>query len=150
MVSITSRLKCYRPPRKKFRALRFKSSGYQWRGVVGRVWRNEPVVDSARKKNMQENSFAAIIDTEIREPLQALCDLFAEEAAMSEFAYFANLLFMLNDPEDEVQVLATVIELSNCAFVGLSYSDEALAQIDSLLARAIDVAHTMSAPAHLN
>jgi hypothetical protein len=99
---------------------------------------------------MEENSFAAIIDTELRVPLQALCDLFAEEGAMTEFAYFANLLFMLSDPEDEVQVLATVIELSKCAFIGLSYSSEALAQIDSLLARAIDLAHTMSAPAHLN
>lgn len=112
--------------------------------------RNEPLVGSGRKLHMEENSFAAIIDTELRIPLQALCDLFAEEAAMTEFAYFANLLFMLSDPEDEVQVLATVIELSNCAFIGLSYSDEALVQIDSLLARAIDVAHTMSAPAHLN
>jgi hypothetical protein len=150
MVSMTSRLKCYRPSRMTFRALRSKSSGIngaEWLGAAGTM---NQLSTALVTRVMEENSFAAIIDTEIREPLRALCDLFAEEAAMSEFAYFANLLFMLNDPEDEVQVLATVIELSNCAFVGLSYSDEALAQIDCLLARAIDVAHTMSAPAHLN
>jgi hypothetical protein len=76
--------------------------------------------------------------------------LFVAEEAMAEFAFFANLLFMLSDPEDEVHVLEAVIELSKCAFVGLSYSAEAQVQIDSLLGRAIDVAHTMSAPAHMN
>lgn len=92
------------------------------------------------------NSFAAVVTKEMVEPIKALCDLFAEEGAHNEFAFFANVLFMLREPENEVAVLEAVIELSKCAFVGLSFSPLAQMQIDSILERAITLSHTMSAP----
>lgn len=99
---------------------------------------------------MEENTFAQVVETELVAPLRQLCVLFAEEEDMEAFAFFSNVLFMLSDPEQEAQVLGAVIELSNCAFVGLSFSLEAQEQIDSLLERAIDLSHTMSAPGHMN
>jgi hypothetical protein len=38
-----------------------------------------------------------------------------------------------------------VIELSKCAFLGFEYSPLVALQIDQLLERSIDLAHTMSA-----
>ena len=99
---------------------------------------------------MTDCSFAAVVNTELTEPLKTLCQLLASEGSAEEFAFFANLLFMLGDPEDEAQVLAAVIELSNCAFVGLNFSSAAQSQINDILDRAISLAHTMSAPAHRN
>ncbi len=92
------------------------------------------------------DSFGAVVTKEVAEPLKALCDFFAEEGSHNEFAFFANVLFMLRDPENEVAVLEAVIELSKCAFVGLSFSPVAQIQIDSILERAITLSHTMSAP----
>ncbi|MFT4799635.1 MAG: hypothetical protein ACI9W1_003074, partial [Candidatus Azotimanducaceae bacterium] len=63
----------------------------------------------------------------------------------SEFAFFSNILFMLRDPDNEIAVLEAVIELSKCAFVGLTFSGEAQQQIDGILERAITLSHTMSA-----
>ena len=42
-------------------------------------------------------------------------------------------------------VLAAVIELSKCAFLGFQFSPVVALQIDQLLERSIDLAHTMSA-----
>ncbi|MFN3237586.1 MAG: hypothetical protein ACE37D_11060 [Pseudomonadales bacterium] len=96
---------------------------------------------------MEDNSsFAAVVTAEIVEPIKELCDQFAEEEAHNEFAFFANILFMLREPGNEVAVLEAVIELSKCAFVGLSFTPVAQARIDSILERAIMLSHTMSAP----
>jgi hypothetical protein len=52
---------------------------------------------------------------------------------------------MLQDSDNEEMVLAAVIELSRCAFLGFNFSPAASLKIDQLLERAIDLAHTMSA-----
>jgi hypothetical protein len=91
--------------------------------------------------------FAAVVDQELVIPLKALCELFAEEGAYAELAWFSGVLDMLGDPEDEAAVLRGVIELSKCAFLGFMYSFEASSQIDALLERAINLSHTMSAEA---
>ncbi len=93
-------------------------------------------------------SFAFVVTEEIVEPLKELCEQFVEEESHNEFAFFANVLFMLREPENELAVLEAVIELSKCAFVGLSFSHLAQAKIDSILERAITLSHTMSAPGH--
>lgn len=92
------------------------------------------------------SSFGSIVTQEIVEPIKDLCDLFAEEDSQNEFAFFTSILFMLRDPESEIAVLEAVIELSKCAFIGLSFSPIAQAKIDSILERAITLSHTMSAP----
>lgn len=94
------------------------------------------------------NSFASVVTEEIVEPLKDLCEFFVEEGSHNEFSFFANVLFMLREPGNEVAVLEAVIELSKCAFVGLSFSPIAQAKIDSILERAITLSHTMSAPGH--
>jgi len=92
-----------------------------------------------------QNSFDSVVTEQVVAPIKALCELFLEEQAHNEFAFFSNILFMLRDPDNEVSVLEAVIELSKCAFVGLSFSSEAQDQIDGILERAITLSHTMSA-----
>ncbi|XOV88462.1 MAG: hypothetical protein ACFHX7_00950 [Pseudomonadota bacterium] len=94
---------------------------------------------------MSDSSFADVVKHEIITPLLDLCQQLSDEGATAEFAFFSGLLVMLSNPEDEVQVLQAVIELSRCAFLGFTYSPEAAAMIDSLLERAITLSHTMSA-----
>jgi len=90
--------------------------------------------------------FADAVRQEIVQPLETLCELLSDESCYAEFAWFSNVLGMLQTPEDEASVLAAVIELSHCAFLGFIFSPEAAGQIDSLLERAINLSHTMSAP----
>lgn len=126
--------------------MRLRNPGSSWRANPHSiVCRN---IDSLIMMNAMAdaNSFGAVVTTEIVEPLKTLCDFFAEEGSHNEFAFFANVLFMLREPGNEVAVLEAVIELSKCAFVGLSFSPVAQAQIDSILERAITLSHTMSAP----
>ena len=94
----------------------------------------------------EADSFASVVTEEMVEPIKDLCEYFSEEDCQNEFAFFANILFMLREPGSEVAVLEAVIELSKCAFVGLSFSPIAQAKIDSILERAITLSHTMSAP----
>ena len=89
--------------------------------------------------------FQEIVKNEITQPIVALCELLVDEGEMEQHAFFAGLLPLLLDPEREEMVLAAVIELSKCAFLGFQYSDSVALQIDSLLERSIDLAHTMSA-----
>lgn len=89
--------------------------------------------------------FATVVDQELVVPLKTLCELFAEEGAYAELAWFSGVLDMLGEPDNEAAVLRGVIELSKCAFLGFIYSFEASSQIDSLLERAINLSHTMSA-----
>jgi hypothetical protein len=90
-------------------------------------------------------SFDKVVTDQVVDPIKALCELFLEEQAHNEFAFFSNILFMLREPGNEVAVLEAVIELSKCAFVGLSYSVAAQHQIDGILVQAITLSHTMSA-----
>ena len=91
------------------------------------------------------DDFGAVVEQELIIPLKTLCELFAEEGAYTELAWFSTVLNMLDKPEDEEAVLRGVIELSKCAFLGFLFSYEASVQIDSLLERAINLSHTMSA-----
>ncbi len=68
-----------------------------------------------------------------------------EEGEVDQHSVFAGLLPLLAEPEREEMVLAAVIELSKCAFLGFQFSPVVALQIDQLLERSIDLAHTMSA-----
>ena len=68
------------------------------------------------------DEFGAVVEQELILPLKGLCELFAEEGAYAELAWFSNVLNMLGEPEDEAAVLRGVIELSKCAFLGFMYS----------------------------
>ena len=92
-----------------------------------------------------DSSFASVIDFEIVQPMRDLCELLADEERVDELNFFSNLLVMLKEPADEARVLAAVFELSTCAFIGFSYSPVAQASVESILDRAIVIAHTMSA-----
>ena len=91
------------------------------------------------------SDFADVVVTEIREPLQAVCKILADESNHVAYAFFANLLFGLDDPSDEAAVIMTVIELSKCAFLGFEYTATQQEAINELLDRAIAVSTTMSA-----
>lgn len=91
------------------------------------------------------SSFAEIVRLELTVPLMELLELFSGEGADAEFAWFSGVLNMLAEPENEEMVLAAVIELSKCAFLGFVYSPAAAEKIDALLERAITLSHTMSA-----
>lgn len=92
-----------------------------------------------------QSSFDSVVTTQVVDPIKTLCELFLEEQAHNEFAFFSNILFMLREPGNEVAVLEAVIELSKCAFVGLNFSGAAQQHIDSILEQAITLSHTMSA-----
>ena len=89
--------------------------------------------------------FSEIVEVELFQPVRSLCELFAEEKAHDEYLFFSGILNMLSDPRDEEMILAAVIELSKCAFLGFHYSPDAMLQIDALLERAINLSHVMSA-----
>ena len=89
--------------------------------------------------------FAEIVEQDLSARVLRLCELFVEEGAEAECTFFSGILTMLSDPEDEAMILAAVIELSRCAFLGFNYSAQAQLQIDALLERAINLAETMSA-----
>lgn len=89
--------------------------------------------------------FSEIVETDLSARVLKLCELFAEENAQEEFTFFSGILTLLSDPNDEPMILAAVIELSRCAFLGFSYSLQAQVQIDELLEKAINLSETMSA-----
>ena len=89
--------------------------------------------------------FQEIVYNEMTLPILALCEIMAEEGQLDQHAFFAGLLPLLAEPEREEMVLAAVIEFSKCAFLGFQFSPPTALQIDQLLERSIDLAHTMSA-----
>ena len=89
--------------------------------------------------------FGDVVNSELTLPILNLCKLLASEKRYEEYTYFAGLLPLLSEPEREDLILAAVLELSKCAFLGFEYSSEAACQIDQLLERSINLAHTMSA-----
>ena len=89
--------------------------------------------------------FSEMVYSEITQPIEMLCEVLYEEGELHQHAFFTALLPLLAEPEREEMVLAAVIELSKCAFLGFEYSPLVAYQIDQLLARSIDLAHTMSA-----
>ncbi len=92
------------------------------------------------------DSFASIVTVEVIKPIKELCEYFSATDAHNELSFFANILFMLRDPGNELAVLEAVIELSKCRFVGLDFSLEAEEKINVILDQAITLSHTMSAP----
>lgn len=89
--------------------------------------------------------FQTLVYDEITLPIVTLCQTLMEEGEMDQHNFFAGLLPLLAEPEREEMVLAAVIELSKCAFLGFQFSPLVALQIDQLLERSIDLAHTMSA-----
>jgi hypothetical protein len=89
--------------------------------------------------------FHELVQKEITMPIVSLCETLVEEGEMEQHTFFAGLLPLLAEPEREEMVLAAVIELSKCAFLGFSFSPDVAMRIDHLLERSIDLAHTMSA-----
>ena len=89
--------------------------------------------------------FAELVERDISKPLIELCSLLADEDEMEAVTFFSGVAALLSDPSDEAMVLAGVIELSNCAFIGLSYSAAATERINEILDRAILLSATMAA-----
>ncbi|MBT3624606.1 MAG: hypothetical protein HON77_19635 [Gammaproteobacteria bacterium] len=89
--------------------------------------------------------FQQLVRNEITMPIVELCETMLEEGEMEQHAFFQGLLPLLAEPDREEMVLAAVIELSKCAFLGFNYSPLVAMRIDQLLERSIDLAHTMSA-----
>ena len=71
--------------------------------------------------------------------------MLSEEDQMEACSFFAGVLDMLSNPEDEPTVLAAVIELSRCAFLGFQYTPAATERINQILDKAIVLSATMSA-----
>ena len=91
------------------------------------------------------SDFSQIVEQDLTQPILELCQLFADEQAYDQHTFFSGILNMLADPSDEEMILAAVIELSRCAFLGFDYSLEAQLRIDAILEKAINLSHTMSA-----
>lgn len=89
--------------------------------------------------------FSEVVYRELTQPIEMLCEVLRQEGEVDQYEYFTALLPLLAEPEREEMVLAAVIELSKCAFLGFEYSPLVALQIDQLLERSIDLAHTMSA-----
>ncbi len=89
--------------------------------------------------------FQEIVCNELTLPIVALCEILVEEDEMEQYVFFAGLLPLLSEPEREEKVLAAVMELSKCAFLGFEFSPVVASLVDGLLARSIELAHTMSA-----
>ncbi len=104
----------------------------------------ERALDSESKSG-HAMDFQEIVYNELTQPVVALCEMLVEEGQMDQHAFFAGLLPLLAEPEREEMVLAAVIELSKCAFLGFQFSPPVALHIDQLLERSIDLAHTMSA-----
>ena len=90
-------------------------------------------------------NFDEIVYNELTLPSDALCETLSEEEQMQQYAFFSFFLPLLAEPDQEAMVLAAVIEFSKCAILGFQFSPAAALQIDQLLLRNIDLAHTMSA-----
>lgn len=89
--------------------------------------------------------FAELVERDISKPLIELCSMLAEEDEMEAVTFFSGVASLLSDPSDETLVLAAVIELSNCAFIGLTYSEAAKERINDILDKAILLSATMAA-----
>jgi hypothetical protein len=89
--------------------------------------------------------FQELVQSEITMPIAELCETMLEEGEMEQHAFFEGLLPLLTEPDREEMVLAAVIELSKCAFLGFNYSPIVAMKIDQLLERSINLAYTMSA-----
>ncbi|MCB1645622.1 MAG: hypothetical protein KDI36_09225 [Pseudomonadales bacterium] len=94
---------------------------------------------------MTDNSFAGIVERDIAQPILEICKTLQREGNTDPFIFFSGIHNMLLEPDNEPMVLAAVIELSRCAFLGFQYSPEVALQIDVLLDKSINIAHTMSA-----
>ena len=92
-------------------------------------------------------TFEETVEIHFVQPIQVLLEAFAKEGAEAEHAYFSGVLAIVKDNASEAQMLAAVIELSRCAFLGFYYSPATHSQINDLLDYWIDIAHTMSADA---
>ncbi|HAY47181.1 MAG TPA: hypothetical protein DCY55_13005 [Gammaproteobacteria bacterium] len=102
---------------------------------------HQPHIDSGRASM----TFEETVETQFVQPVQALLQAFAKEGAEAEHQYFSGVLSIVEDKTSEAQMLAAIIELSRCAFLGFYYSEATQGQINDLLDYWIDVAHTMSA-----
>jgi len=90
-------------------------------------------------------TFEETVETQFVKPIQVLLEAFSTEGADAEHAYFSGVLSIVEDKASEVQMLAAIIELSRCAFLGFHYSESTQSQINDLLDYWIEIADTMSA-----
>ncbi len=90
-------------------------------------------------------TFDETVETQFIQPIRILLEAFAKEGAAAEHAYFSGVLNLVKYNTSEAQMLAAIIELSRCAFLGFNYSPATQSQINDLLDYWIDIAHTMSA-----
>jgi hypothetical protein len=95
-------------------------------------------------------TFEETVETQFVKPIQALLQAFSKEGADAEHEYFSGVLSIVEDKSSEAQMLAAIIELSRCAFLGFYYSESTQSQINDLLDYWIEIAHTMSADAEMH
>ena len=67
-------------------------------------------------------TFEETVEMHFVQPIQVLLEAFAKEGAEAEHSYFSGVLAIVKDNASEAQMLAAVIELSRCAFLGFYYS----------------------------
>ena len=92
-----------------------------------------------------DHSFEGYVRRHLTEPLGALCVMLAEEQSYDACTFFSGVLQLWDDPTDEMLILEGCIEISRCAFLGLSWSENAAARIDAILEKAINLSEVMGA-----
>ena len=105
------------------------------------LFKNKRSIDAGRTTM----TFEEMVETQFVNPIQVLLQAFSKEGADAEHEYFSGVLSIVEDKSSEAQMLAAIIELSRCAFLGFYYTDSAQSQINDLLDYWIEVSHTMSA-----
>jgi hypothetical protein len=95
---------------------------------------------------MTENGeFAQHVISDIIQPIRELLVQFEAANSDEEYIYFSTVVDLISDPSNEADVIAAVIELSNCAFLGFYYPDYIQEKINKILDDSILIAHAMSA-----
>ena len=88
--------------------------------------------------------FADVVQSEIKEPLESLCEALLKSGETEQYIFFSGIVDMLREPGDELSVIAASIELSRCAFLGFQYAPAIQAEVNQILDQAIALSATMS------
>ena len=80
----------------------------------------------------------------LRPELLTLVQRLPERSEHLSFAFFMELLGMLDEARSEEDLIGWVVHLSTCAFIGLDYGPESHLEIDAFLALAEQISQTMA------
>lgn len=76
---------------------------------------------------------------------EAVLQRFEDDDAIYEMSFFAIQFDALNRATDDMDVAEIFMQLSSVAFLGFQFSTEQAVLVDTLLARAEQIAHALSA-----